>query len=163
MRQRFSTLERARAWSEGCWQDFKAEVAQRQPALTLISSEHFSGLRDPAQLPSPLTYTYPARRQLESFLDLVRRDNMIVRCFSRSNLVNGDVVEDFMATLSSLGRPLSIPSLRGENKGALYTLYRAIGAIEDTARRGRNSQQSQPDKPWLAPMRSNPCGFATRC
>ena len=153
MRRRFSTLQNAQDWSEACWQKFEAEVQRRKPALSLISSEHFSGLRDPApliarlrksfdritiiayvrdpvdlycsslqqrirggrrlaQLPSPLSFTYPARRQLETFTNLVGRENMIVRKFSSSNLLNGDVVTDFMATVSALGMPLSIPSLR---------------------------------------------------
>lgn len=155
LRHRFSSLAEAQAWSARCWQRFEAEVQSRRPPLTLISSEHFSGLSDPSALiarlrrsfsritvlaylrdpadlycstlqqrirgngdrlsalPSPLTFFYPARKQLEPFLNLVGGENMRVRRFGSAASAGGgrrDVVQDFFATLSSLGRPLSLPS-----------------------------------------------------
>lgn len=65
-----------------------------------------------AQLQSPLSYGYPAQGQLKRYMDLVGRENMIVRKFSSTNLLNKDVVQDFLATLSGLGQPVTIPSLR---------------------------------------------------
>ncbi|WP_417714541.1 hypothetical protein [Pseudophaeobacter arcticus] len=164
LRHRFPSLAAAKAWSEGCWQRFEAEVQCRRPPLTLISSEHFSGLSDPrvliqrlrrsfsritvlaylrdpadlycstlqqrirgngdrlSALPSPLSFFYPARKQLEPFLNLVGAENMRVRRFgspaataadtATTPITTGrhDVVQDFFATLSTLGRPLSLPS-----------------------------------------------------
>jgi hypothetical protein len=168
LRHRFPSLAAAKAWSEGCWQRFEAEVQCRRPPLTLISSEHFSGLSDPrvliqrlrrsfsritvlaylrdpadlycstlqqrirgngdrlSALPSPLSFFYPARKQLEPFLNLVGAENMRVRRFGSAAATAADtattpittpvttgrhdVVQDFFATLSTLGRPLSLPS-----------------------------------------------------
>ncbi|MEP4037165.1 hypothetical protein [Pseudophaeobacter sp.] len=156
LRHRFPSLAAAQAWSADCWQRFEAEVQVRRPPLTLISSEHFSGLSDPsplitrlqrsfsritvlaylrdpadlycstlqqrirgngdrlAALPSPLTFFYPARKQLEPFFKLVGPENMLVRRFGsnapQDRHTRRDVVQDFFATLSSLGRPLSLPS-----------------------------------------------------
>ena len=156
LRHRFPSLAAAQTWSAGCWQRFEAEVQSRRPPLTLISSEHFSGLNDPtplidrlrrsftritvlaylrdpadlycstlqqrirgngdrlSALPSPLTFFYPARKQLEPFLKLLGPENMLVRRFgspaTKSLSRPRDVVQDFFATLSKLGRPLSLPS-----------------------------------------------------
>lgn len=126
LRHRFPSLAAAKAWSEDCWQRFEAQIQARRPPLTLISSEHFSGLSDPtlliqrlrrsfsritvlaylrepadlycstlqqrirgngdrlSALPSPLSFFYPARKQLEPFLNLVGPENMLVRRFGSS-------------------------------------------------------------------------------
>lgn len=151
LRHRFSSLADAQAWSARCWQRFEAEVQARRPPLTLISSEHFSGLSDPtalitrlrrsfsrltvlaylrdpadlycstlqqrirgngerlSELATPLSFFYPARKQLEPFLTLVGPENMLVRRFGSAG-GGRDVVQDFFATLSSLGHPIALPS-----------------------------------------------------
>lgn len=158
LRHRFTDLAAAQAWSEECWQRFEAEVQARRPSLTLISSEHFSGLSDPnllitrlrrsfsritilaylrdpadlycstlqqrirgngerlSELATPLSFFYPARKQLEPYLRLVGPQNMLVRRFGGADPkrpgAKRDVVQDFLATLSGLGHPLELPSQR---------------------------------------------------
>ncbi len=152
-------LRVARAWSADCWQRFEAEVQVRRPPLTLISSEHFSGLSDPSQLitrlqrsfsritvlaylrdpaelycstlqqrirgngdrlaalPSPLTFFYPARKQLEPFFKLVGPENMLVRRFGsnapQDRHTRRDVVQDFFATLPALIHANASPASPG--------------------------------------------------
>ncbi|MGR3621468.1 hypothetical protein [Pseudophaeobacter sp.] len=160
LRHRFATLEQAQAWSARCWQEFEAQVQARRPLLSLISSEHFSGLRNPAplldrlrrsfsritvlaylrapaslyrstlqqrirgngerlaDLPSPLSFVYPARQQLEPFLNLVGRDNMVVRRFGRTTQASQpwDVVADFAAMLADLEPGLAGPWLQARQQ-----------------------------------------------
>lgn len=87
----------------------------REPADLYCSSlqQRIRGEQRLAQLPTPQNFVYPARRQLEGYLNLVGRENMVVRKFSRGNLVGGDVVTDFMSVISTLiGRSVTVPSLR---------------------------------------------------
>ncbi|MEP2716304.1 hypothetical protein [Pseudophaeobacter sp.] len=182
LRHRFADLAAAQAWSARCWQRFEAEVQTRRPTLSVISSEHFSGLSDPeglitrlrrsfsrvtvlaylrdpaslycstlqqrirgngdrlAELPSPLSFFYPARKQLEPFLNLVGAANMQVRRFGGSNR---DVVADFCATLTRLGMPLDLPSIQANTTlpGAVIawvlTLNETLGARGPGAARHR--------------------------
>lgn len=48
LRAKFSTVEEARDWSRACWSEFEAEVDRTQPPVTIISSEHFANIGDPA-------------------------------------------------------------------------------------------------------------------
>lgn len=164
LRHRFGSLAAAQTWSESCWQRLEAEVAARRPLLTVISSEHFSGLADPApliarlrhhfdritllaylrdpaslylstlqqrirgngdrlqDLPSPLRFSYPVRRQLAPYAKLLGPANMRVRRFApprdsartqRLQAGRGwDVVADFASVLGALepGLPPDLPA-----------------------------------------------------
>lgn len=52
--------------------------------------------------------------------------------------------------------------IRGENNAALYHLYRAVDAIDDTAFRGRTSKQEEPDRPWFGAQLVKPFRFRNR-
>lgn len=42
----FETMEQARRWSEGNWQDFETDIRRARPALTILSGETFIALGD---------------------------------------------------------------------------------------------------------------------
>lgn len=48
LRAKFSSVEEARKWSEDCWAAFEAYLDANKPEVTLISSEHFANIGDPA-------------------------------------------------------------------------------------------------------------------
>ena len=150
----FPSIDDARAWSEQCWQNFEADIRARKPALTVISSEHLSNIRDipvfidrlretfdritvVGYLREPLdlycsslqqkiraagktlseinalkAYHYRARRHFRLFMEAVGPENMVVRKYSRTNLKDGDAVQDFLSVVSSFGTPVSVPTVR---------------------------------------------------
>lgn len=49
--------------------------------------------------------------------------------------------------------------IRGENKATLYHLFRASQALRETFRRGQNSPQEDPDRPWFGAGATRPARF----
>lgn len=90
----------------------------RDPVALFASSiqQRIRGGHKMRELPSLLDYTFPARRQIDRYIALVGIENCVVRNFSRSNLVDGDVVADFIATVSKIARPITLPLARA-NEG----------------------------------------------
>lgn len=84
----------------------------RDPLDLYVSSiqQNIRGGRRLADLRVPSQFPFVISRQIDKYASLVGVENIVVRNFARSNLIGGDVVLDFFSTLSSLGRPVSLPS-----------------------------------------------------
>lgn len=50
VRRLFGTREALHAWAASNWEQFEAEVRDLKPEITVITSEHFSALREPLEL-----------------------------------------------------------------------------------------------------------------
>lgn len=48
LRRHFDSVAEATAWSEGCWDLLQQEVTEKRPDVTIVSSEHFANMADPA-------------------------------------------------------------------------------------------------------------------
>lgn len=48
LRRHFDSVAEATAWSQGCWDLLQQEVTEKRPDVTIISSEHFANMADPA-------------------------------------------------------------------------------------------------------------------
>ena len=70
------------------------------------------GGRALSEINSPLSYNYRLRRFFKQYRDAVGAENFIVRKYSRTNLKDGDAVQDFLAQVSAIGTPVSVPSVR---------------------------------------------------
>lgn len=83
----------------------------REPAALYLSAlqQRIQGGQCLRDLSTPRGYRYTLRRQLETYIDGVGRENVILRHFRRDNLEEGDVVADFLARLSRFGKKISIP------------------------------------------------------
>lgn len=63
-----------------------------------------------ANLETPWDYEFPGPERARNYVELLGRENVIVRNFARSNLKDGDVVADFFHTVSQvMGTPLTLP------------------------------------------------------
>lgn len=86
----------------------------RDPVDLYVSTlqQNIRGGERLVELDTPRSFKFAMRRHLEKFGKAVGFDRMIVRNFSRSNLVGGDVVADFASVLSSIGPDCEIEPVK---------------------------------------------------
>jgi len=167
-RMKLKSAQAGWEWSLRCWEDLAQDIRTSRPETTLISSEHFFGLPDPAEFIAALReifseitlvayvrdpvdqyrsrtdqhirggqrfrdlqmfdeYRHYARSGLQTYLEILGPERMVVRNFDRANLVGGDVVKDFFARLGAItGREIAletVPPRANESLCAAATVW----------------------------------------
>jgi hypothetical protein len=93
------------------------------------------------KLMTPQSFEYKTRTILTRFAAVVGPERMIVRNFSRDNLVDGDVVADFAAILSRLGSNCTIKSLRANDSVPAAAVAWLLAANDVAANRPKKQRQ----------------------
>jgi len=84
--------------------DVKIIYYVRDPVDLFLSSinQNIRGGTRFEDLKTPWTYAYSKPKRLQRYISLLGKENIIVRNFDRSNLIDGDVVDDFFHIVSTL-------------------------------------------------------------
>jgi hypothetical protein len=79
-----------------------------------VTQQKIRGGNPLCNLDTPQSFKNNSREALERYSNVVGADKMIVRNFDRKNLVDGDVVADFLDQLARIGPNCPIKSLRAQ-------------------------------------------------
>ncbi|QDL90980.1 hypothetical protein FDP22_03745 [Paroceanicella profunda] len=121
----------------GMFSDIKVVAYARDPV-----SLYLSGLQQNIQggwrlkaIRTPRTFTYLLPRQVMKYGACVGTEALVVRNFTRSHLVGGDVVTDFLNVVSGFGHDLTVP-LRSANEAICGAAVAWLLTVNETWDRG---------------------------
>ncbi|WP_118135153.1 hypothetical protein [Oceanicella sp. SM1341] len=121
--------------------EIKVVAYARDPVSMYASSiqQQMKGGLRLSTFPMPGRYGWLLRRQIEPFAELVGKENVIVRNFSRDKLHDGDAVQDFAHVLGMEGQPVTIKTVN-ENESICGAAVAWLMMANETADPGPSTE-----------------------
>jgi hypothetical protein len=120
-------------------------VYARDPASLYFSSmqQQLRSGKRLFQLRTPENYAYRHRKEVEKYADAVGAENVVVRNFSRDNLRDRDVVQDFFGEVERLGKTIKVDPVQANESipGAALALLMLINEATKPGEHPRQRMQ----------------------